>query len=40
VYSNQDHMCSDNNPDYQMVHIFRDGKKKIVDLVFVRYTAG
>ena len=40
MYSNQDHMSSDSNHDYRMVHIFRDGKEKIVDGFFVRYTAG
>ncbi len=40
VYNNQDHMSSDSNPHYRMVHIFRDGKEKIEDRFFVLYTAG
>ena len=40
VYSNQDHMSTYSNPNYQTVHIFPDGKEKIVDSVFKGYTAG
>jgi hypothetical protein len=33
-------MSFNSNPKYQMVHIFPDGKEKIVDRFFVSYTAG